>query len=287
MLPASSPFLSKIQESNRQGQAGFMRVASHREHVMSILESVPRTGTSLCVLGAGNLNDLDLHMLTKRFDEVHLVDIDLIAVEFGLRQQGFKVGAGIHIHAPVDLTGILVDLPKETPDAANRQQLTGALIEKLSNKQVMLDGRRFDLTLSTGVLSQLIQSVVSSAIDEEDAMAVILVLRDKHLLDLLELTEPGGSFVLVTDVVSTLSAPDLPLLAESQLASRMAKLVAARNFFTGVNPYRLHRLLAADPRFGGRTSDVSLYAPWLWSVTSDRQHLACALSARRVEAGAR
>src|SRR5258708_6411800 len=119
MLPASSPFLSKIQESNQQGQGGWVRVASHREHVMSILESVPRTGTSLCVLGAGNLNDLDLRTLTKRFNEVHLVDVDLIAVEFGLRQQGFKVGAGIHIHAPVDLTGILADLPKESPDAAN------------------------------------------------------------------------------------------------------------------------------------------------------------------------
>ena len=32
------------------------------------------------MLGAGNANDLDLEQLARRFDEVHLVDIDAAAL---------------------------------------------------------------------------------------------------------------------------------------------------------------------------------------------------------------
>ena len=58
----------------------------------------------------------------------------------------------------------------------------------------------------------------------------------------------------------------------------MAGLVAARNFFTGTNPYRIVALLEENERFRGRLTDVRLVGPWLWNVTDDREHLACAIA---------
>ncbi len=119
----------------------------------------------------------------------------------------------------------------------------------------------FDVVLSAGVLTQMILA--------GDALA----LRDKHLADLVALAR--DRVVLVTDVVSSATAPSV--LGAGDLEAEMASLVAARNFFTGVNPYRLEALLEADERL----CDVRLHAPWLWRVTADREHLTCAITASR------
>jgi hypothetical protein len=87
--------------------------------------------------------------------------------------------------------------------------------------------------------------------------------------------------VLVTDVVSTTTAPGLHRSSPAGLEEQMARLVASRNFFTGTNPYRIIELLESDARFRDLVTDVRLLDPWLWAVTTDRQHLTCAIVARR------
>jgi len=209
---------------NIQGRDAWARFAPHRAQVMRLLAG---GRGSLAVLGAGNLNDLDLGALQGSYEAIHAIDVDEDSVRLGIERQS----AHVEIHAPVDLTA---PLPPLGP---------------------------FDVVLSAGVLTQLIL--------DGDTLA----LRDKHLADLAALAR--GRVVLVTDVVSSSTAPSV--LGAADLEAEMAALVAARNFFTGANPYRLAALLEADDRL----CDVRLHDPWLWRVTADREHLTCALTARR------
>ena len=91
------------------------------------------------------------------------------------------------------------------------------------------------------------------------------------------MTGLAGRAVLVTDVVSTSSAPELHGLAPDELEPAMAALVAAGNFFTGTNPYRVVAVLEDDPS----VTDIALHDPWLWAVTPDRQHLTYAVTWRQ------
>src|SRR6187399_585339 len=54
--------------------------APHRERVMALIPEQPAGGT-LCVLGAGRCDDLDLPRLARRFTRIHLVDLDGKAME--------------------------------------------------------------------------------------------------------------------------------------------------------------------------------------------------------------
>jgi hypothetical protein len=144
-----------------------------------------------------------------------------------------------------------------------------------------VSGQPFGVTVSCGVLTQLLQSVIDSSLEPSEVVRVSLALRDKHLADLVELTQSGGTVVLITDVVSTTTAPQLLKAAASGLEEQMAELVADRNFFTGANPYRIVALLEEDERFSRLVTEVRLVDPWLWGVTADRQHLTCAIVARR------
>jgi hypothetical protein len=62
---------------------------------------------------------------------------------------------------------------------------------------------------------------------------VSLALRDKHLADLLHLTRPEGAAA--------------PRDGRGRLEARMVELIAAENFFTGTNPYRIVAVLEEDP----------------------------------------
>jgi hypothetical protein len=271
------PFVSIVRKSNRQGLDAWTRFAGHRDRVLRILTTLAADGSSLCVLGAGNLNDLALDRLLHRYARVDLVDLDVDAVHAGLARQGDGGTAAVHVHGPIDLSGILDRLPagrRGGDDAA-------ALRDELARHRCVVKGAPFDVTLSAGLLTQLLQAVVDSSLAPEEVVAVSLALRDKHLADLVHLTRPGGTLVLVTDVVSTTSAPQLLDAAQADLEEQMAELVAARNFFTGTNPYRIAALLEEDGRLRGLVTDVRLLEPWLWQVTADRQHLTCAVLARR------
>jgi hypothetical protein len=268
-------FVATIRESNRQGRDAWTRFADHRDRVTGMLTAAP--GNSLCVLGAGNLNDLDLDRLLGVFPELHLVDLDVDAVRAGLARRRRPGTEAIRVHGPVDLSGILDRLPT----GASGDDAADGLLRVLARHRCVVPGHPFGVTASVGMLTQLLQSVVDSSLASPDVVAVSLALRDKHLADLLHLTRPGGMVVLVTDVVSTTTAPGLHRSSPAGLEEQMARLVASRNFFTGTNPYRIIELLESDARFRDLVTDVRLLDPWLWAVTTDRQHLTCAIVARR------
>jgi hypothetical protein len=265
--------------SNRQSAGAWERFAAHRRRVTDLALCHWPDGGVGCVLGAGNLNDLDLRSVLRVAAGIHLVDLDRNAVVTGLRRQGVEHEPGLVVHPSTDITGILHLLP-----AAGARPARGdvdRLAAALEDQRLPLCREQFGLVLSAGVLTQLFQSLIDSPLTEADTIAVTLRLRDQHLRELVGLLEPGGTAVLVTDVVSTSTAPSLLRCPEPELEEAMAGLVSDANFFTGANPYRITGLLEDDEWWRSRVGAVRLHDPWLWAVTADRHHLTCAITFRR------
>ena len=219
--------------------------------------------SSLCVLGAGNLNDVRIDALCDGFGAVHLVDLDIDCVRAALRRRGLGNVANCRVHGPVDLTGVLQRLP------GTHRADAGALCDidrVLQRHRCSVPHCPFDVVVSAGVLTQLLQSVVDSALLPGHAVDVGLALRNKHLADLVALTRPVGALLQVPD---------------GRLEDAMASLIAGKNFFTGTNPYRIVALLEEEPSLAEHVCDVEMLDPWLWAVTRDRQHLTTAIVAHR------
>ncbi|BFU95575.1 MAG: hypothetical protein NTNFB02_22970 [Nitrospira sp.] len=272
-----SQLIERVSESNRQAADAWARWASHRSHVMAILRQLPPDLCRLCILGAGHLHDVVLPELAEQYREIILADIDDRTVTAALTRTDARVRDACRVMPSTDLTGVLEQLEEVQTGVADADQVISAL----AIHQTDLPGSPFDVTVSLGVLTQMLQAIVDAGFAPDEVPRVSLALRDKHLCDLVRLTRPGGRCVLVTDIVSSTTAPQLLHTTETDLESEMGKLVAARNFFTGTNPYRIVAVLEKDPTLRDAVCDVRLLNPWLWAVTPDRHHLTCAILAVR------
>jgi hypothetical protein len=269
--------LDRIRESNRQANDAWQRWTIHREHVMDLLARASSDERhSLCLLGAGHLNDVRLDALQARYGSITLVDIDVETVAAALARRVAANTQQCHV-CELDLTGVLDQLAH----VHSRGLTTSKLVARLDRHHCHVPREPFDVTVSLGVLTQMLQAAVDAKLEGADLARVSIALRDKHLRDLMHLTRAGGSFVLVTDVVSTTTAPAVLAAPPEELEAEMARLVAARNFFTGTNPYRIVALLEEHESFRPLIARVRLTPPWLWSVVKDRQHLTCAIVAER------
>lgn len=272
-----SQLFERVSESNRQAADAWARWASHRSHVMAVLRQMPPEMRRLCLLGAGHLHDVVLPELAEQYREILLVDLDEATVTAALTRTEGRAREACRVTPATDLTGVLELLERVATGMADANQVISAL----AAHQVDLPSSPFDVTVSLGLLTQLLQAIVDAGFAPDEVPRVSLALRDKHLRDLVKLTRPGGRCLLVTDIVSSATAPRLFPTNETDLESEMARLVAARNFFTGTNPYRIVAMLEEDPAFSKDVCDVRLFDPWLWAVTPDRHHLTCAILAAR------
>lgn len=272
-----SRLIERVTASNRQAADAWERWTSHRARVMAVLGQVPPRAGRLCILGAGHLHDVVLSDLIEHYREISLVDVDDTTVKSAVDHADAHARGACRVMPATDLTGVLGLLDGVPSGTANAD----GVIAALAAHQTDVPDSPFDVTVSLGVLTQLLQAIVDAGFSAHDVARVSLAVRDTHLRDLVRLTRPGGTCVLVTDVVSTATAPQLLHTAEPDLESAMARVVAARNFFTGVNPYRIMALLEDDAMFRGDVCDVRLCDPWLWAITPDRHHLTCAILATR------
>src|SRR5260370_28026752 len=78
--------------------------ADHRAHFTEGLLSCARQlGGRLCLLGAGQCNDVDLERLAEAFSEIPLVGICSAALAPAVTRPPPSVRARLHRHAPIDL----------------------------------------------------------------------------------------------------------------------------------------------------------------------------------------
>jgi hypothetical protein len=261
--------LTEVQVRFNATSRDAWEVFGHHRHIVTQLlvsAALPRPGR-LCVLGAGNGNDLDLGALRAACREVHLVDLDPDALAHAAKRQGCADALAVRCHPGVDVTGVLDDLARWSPHTAVTDQDLAACRDRPVGQVSPVFPGPFDVVASTCLLSQLIGSVVRSlGAGHPRFIEVVQAVRLGHLLLLTELLTPGGSGVLVTDVVSSDTAPGLGAVSEEQLYGVLVRLINQRNFFHGVNPAALLGALRNDPALAPRVEAVQSLRPWLWNL---------------------
>src|SRR5262245_51257496 len=95
---------------NRSTRDGWEPFAVHRRQMSDLIRATASGRPRLCVLGAGNCNDLDLRLLLGMSDRVHLVDLDEEALRGGIERQGVAGRPSLHIYPDIDVTGCLHEL---------------------------------------------------------------------------------------------------------------------------------------------------------------------------------
>lgn len=272
------------QRRNRESVNGWNFYASHREIITKlILESAPGGADTLTVLGAGNCNDLDLNRLVESFRMVSLVDLDRPSVENGVTRQGLlAAGSGIAVHE-TDLSGLFNEL------AALSHSATDTKLDELKSVAASAEPAALpdpaNVVISTGLITQLVEATIravgESRFAEQDSASVRLVqaVRRRHLRLLSELTRPGGAAILVTEVVSSDTAPGICDNPVTELPTALSGCLAAGNFFTGLHPGIIHSELSSD-EFGSGFESVQATPPWLWQFTA-RTYAVVAFVARR------
>lgn len=229
----------------------------------------------LCVLGAGNCNDLDLERVAAPFTEVHLVDIDDRALMRAVARQPEAVRPRLHRHGGVDLAGLsarrLARWKRTVPDAAEIEDAAGASLEGV----LTAVGGPYDVVASACVLTQMAFALRDVLGERHPALdAVRFALMRTHLSTLAALTAPGGVALFVSDVVSSSSYPVAEPLPEGRtLTDVLRDVVGSGAGYFAANPELVAGLLA-------EVGTPELLDPWLWTGPLDRTYLVYALRLR-------
>lgn len=245
-------------ENNAQSRPRWELFHGQRAHVTGLLRDA--AGGRLCILGAGNCNDLALPTLLAEFGEVHLVDLDPAALAYGVARQRVADRPTLVCHGDVDVTSVLPVLSGWTPATVIYDTDLRACIEQPLQGATVLPGP-FDGVASVCLLSQLLLSLTQSVgRNHPRYLELVLALRAGHLNLLLHLLRPGGTGFLITDIVSSDTVPNLATLDEQALP----QLAQTQNFFDGLNPYILEALFRTAPVLAPRVADVKTFVPWPW-----------------------
>ena len=263
--------LERQKSLNRETADSWAWFADHRAKVTTlVLEAIEPAALfppSVCVLGAGNSNDLDLGRLVQSGAGVHLVDIDEEALAHGVARQLTPGAARLH---HVELTGVAQFDP-----AISTCEL---VCTALAGPRLTLGP--FNVVASSGLLTQLVAAAVDGLGADHPAVdETTLAIRTGHLRLMTRLLAPGGVAVLVTDVVSSDTLP--ALLEHHDPASLLRQALSTGNFFTGTHPEGLVRALDTDDNLVGRVDGVELTRPWRWRLSPSRAYLVVALTWRR------
>jgi hypothetical protein len=275
--------LAQVQlDFNRQNREGWQAFAGHRRKVTDLLTAEPSGGDSrLCILGAGNCNDLDLKLLQSAYREIHLVDLDAAALEEGLARQGLRPDAAWQLHGGLDVTGMQAAMELWTPESPlGDAELAACLAQPAAQVGPALPGP-FAAVASTCLLSQILNALPPAVGEAHPRFLDLLqALRLGHLRLLSGLLAPGGAGWLITDVVSSDSSPELRSTADEELPRLLTRLLHERNFFHGLNPSVLLDVLRTDPVLGQEIAASEPVGPWRWDLGA-RQYIVYAIKMRR------
>lgn len=254
-------------EVNRLGANSRATYAAHRARLMRLLGAAQRT-EGVCVLGAGNGNDLDLPLLIRLFGEVHLVDLDPHALRGAVADLPADLRARVAVHGGVDLSGCLENIDAwgdRLPDDDALAEFAAITAGDLARGI----GRSFDVVLSACVLSQLGHPLRNTlALSQRDWQRVLGTITRLHLATVTLLTRSGGTGVIACDVLCHAGA------AVEQLRGRVkpdrfgdALIRAVESGAIAADP---------DPRALARSLESGLFVelidrvfttePWLWDL---------------------
>lgn len=240
--------------------------AAHRaETTARILHAARKTAERLCILGAGNCDDLDLPMLTGAYGEVHLVDLDADALHRGVSRLPESQRRAIRLHGGVDLTGCWSSLGSHRHGEPLADSEIDAVLQTCAAPPLLPLPGPFDVLASTCVISQLIDSAVLALGPTHPRLLELVVsLRTNHLQLMAQLLSPGGHGVLISDFVSSDTLPALRQTAEPAWPALLDEITARGNFFHGLNPGSLLAAFKSDAVLAATVADARLTGFWRW-----------------------
>ncbi|HEX3697910.1 MAG TPA: hypothetical protein VH374_21230 [Polyangia bacterium] len=271
------------QNGNRETRDLWDLFRSHRQRVTAeILALAPgdndASGGRLCLLGAGNANDLDLQALAARFDEIHLVDIDPGALSRATGRQSPAVRARLRSHAPVDLSGLYHQLERRSRLPSTDEMVaagTAAVMRQLPSE--------FDVVASCCVLSQMswaLERLASTDGTRESTLEKALLRI--HLRAILRMIRPTGAALLVSDLTSSQFYPSLGELSPGEdLRALTQRLAAQRVAFTVCNPELVRQTLRHDAELAETCLPPTMGDPWLWTAPKALTYLVYPFVLRR------
>jgi hypothetical protein len=267
-------------QNNRATAASWERFASHRSHVTELLRAAG--GESLAILGAGNCNDVDLEQLGAQFREIHLIDIDRAAVERARQWQAPGRKSSLVTHAPVDLSGCLEVLPRyrtAVPDLTELAEWSKNAASRAFGAVTMT----FDTVASVCMLSQLMHAcAVGLGLDNPCLEVIACATAVAHLRSLAKMVRPGGTAILITDVVSSAAFPfERKLQAGSHPLDLLAQVDKHDASFSGTSPTFTLEIMSADTEIAPTVEPPRLVTPWVWRFNDEVHYFVYALVAKK------
>lgn len=250
--------------------------ATHREHLTQQLLRHGGPDQALCILGAGNCNDVELDTLLQRYRELHLVDLDAIALDHALARLPESERHRVHCHAPVDLSGMLPSL-----DRWQRFQLTPEDLirhpEATAQALQQRLGATFDVVASACLITQM-QLAVLQALGENHRLfqAIRHTLSVTHLRTLAALTRPGGHVVFASDLVASDHLPlpaDASATTDAELIAVFEDAVRQGTAMHVAHPGILGSILRDDPILKRDVRPEPITNVWLWQQGPARRFL--------------
>lgn len=253
--------------------------APHRKRVSALLtKDGDASRTRLCLLGAGNSNDLDLPALLTAHREVALVDLDPLAIADGAARQGVSAHPGLRLIGGVDLTAMLDAMASWTPQTSIGPTDLSALVEWPSTRLAPTLRGPYDVVASTCLLSQIAGNAFRAVGERHPQFgALVRSIRVGHLRMLSHLTRPGGAAILITDVVSSERFAPLKTVPDSSLENVLLQLTREGGLIHGVNPAAIQAEVRDDPVLAARFARAESSSPWRWTL-HDRVYLVIALT---------
>jgi hypothetical protein len=246
----------------------------HRARVLRLVRAVQR-GEGLCVLGAGNCDDLDLPALVRDFGEVHLVDIDAEALTAAIARAPEGIRRRLHPHGGLDLSGTVSQIDRWGDSLPTDQELARFSADTAAQlaRSIAPDGAGFDVVLSGSLLSQLYLPVRETLLlGMADWQRLFTAIERAHLGTVAALARPGGTGVLALDVASSHKLPELAAFADPEswegLGAAMTTAITSRQVPLSPDPQRLLSLLAQPP-LSAQVERARLTEPWVWNMGQD------------------
>jgi hypothetical protein len=253
----------------------------HRTRVMELIcRARGKAGRTLCLLGPGNGNDIDLGQLAREFEKVALVDLDEGAVGRAVSRLSAEEARRVERYCPVELSGVLAELELWRARGRRTDEEISAV------KRAAMAAPRpavgsFDVVASTCILTQLIDAVYMSLPTKHRRLdELLMAVRDRHLEMILEMLKPGGVGVLVTDFAVAGATQELAPLGELALSSSTQIGMKRSEFFVGTDPFEIRDFYKRLCGPGPTVVDVAVEGPWRWEV-GGRVLGVCAVRFRR------
>src|SRR4051812_8834987 len=190
METASLPSdLVRLHCHNKRTTAqNWARYASHRRQVTELLRE--RADTELMILGAGNCNDVDLPLLANDRRRIHLVDLDRASVRAARNRLPGRIASSVILHAPVDVSGSLGELPRFRRPGVTANQLASFPKEATARVVSSLPGN-IDTVISDCVLSQMMHTAaVELGVEHPLLQILACAMAVAHLRALVQLLSP-------------------------------------------------------------------------------------------------